>query len=107
MPLIASRQLSAAVGGYGVLFSALGVGALMDALSLGAVKQHLSSNSCSRRRRRCSRSLWRSRVHELDVDAISLLMLCGFGWPASVATVAAELQPSSPTGPGLAVSASS
>lgn len=93
LPLIASRQLGLGAGGYGVLFSALGVGAVAAALGLGRVKQHLSSNqvlaaagagfavACAGVA--LAPSTW---------VAIPLLMICGFGWTATVATVISELQ---------------
>jgi MFS family permease len=93
LPLIASRQLSAGAGGYGLLFAALGVGAVAGALGLGAVKRHLSSNSVL---------AWAAALFGLALAALAftssmwlaipLLVLCGFAWSSSVATVTAELQ---------------
>ena len=93
LPLIASRQLGLAASGYGILFSALGVGAVAAALGLGRVKQHLSSNqvltvagvgfAVAFAALALTSSLWL---------AVLLLVVCGFGWTATVATVIAELQ---------------
>ena len=93
LPLIASRQLSAGAGGYGLLFSALGVGAVVGALGLGAVKQHLTSNSILA----VAAALFGLALAGLAFTssmwvAIPLLAVCGFGWSSSVATVTAELQ---------------
>jgi len=93
LPLIASRQLSAGAGGYGLLFSALGVGAVVGALGLGAIKQHLTSNSILA----VAAALFGLALAGLAFTssmwvAIPLLALCGFGWSSSVATVTSELQ---------------
>ena len=93
LPLIASRQLGLAANGYGILFSALGVGAVAAALGLGRVKQHLSSNqvlavagagfAVAFAGVAVTSSMW---------VALPLLVVCGFGWTATVATVISELQ---------------
>ena len=93
LPLIASRQLGLAANGYGIMFSALGVGAVAAALGLGRVKQHLSSNqvlavagtgsACAFAGVAVTSSIW---------VALPLLVVCGFGWTATVATVISELQ---------------
>jgi MFS family permease len=93
LPLIASRQLGLAASGYGILFSALGVGAVAAALGLGRVKQHLSSNqvlavagagfALAFAGVAVTSSMW---------VALPLLVVCGFGWTATVATVISELQ---------------
>ena len=93
LPLIASRQLSAGAGGYGLLFSALGVGAVAGALGLGAIKQHLTSNSILA----VAAALFGLALAGLAFTssmwvAIPLLAVCGFGWSSSVATVTSELQ---------------
>jgi MFS family permease len=93
LPLIANRQLGLAASGYGILFSALGVGAIAAALGLGRVTQHLSSNqvlaiagigfALAFAGVAVTSSMW---------VAIPLLVVCGFGWTATVATVISELQ---------------
>ena len=93
LPLVASRQLSTGAGGYGVLFSALGVGAVAGALSLGAIKQQLSSNTVLA----SASAVFAVALAGLAFTgsvwaAIPLLVVCGFGWSATVATVTAELQ---------------
>jgi MFS family permease len=93
LPLIASRQLGLAANGYGNLFAALGVGAVTAALGLGRVKQKLSSNAVlalagvafavAFAAVALASSMW---------VAIPLLIVCGFSWTATVATVISELQ---------------
>jgi predicted MFS family arabinose efflux permease len=94
LPLIASRQLGLTANGYGILFAALGVGAITAALGLGRVNQKLSSNAVLALAGTAfavafagialATSMW---------VAIPLLIVCGFGWTATVATVISELQP--------------
>lgn len=93
LPLIASQQLGLAANGYGILFAALGVGAITAALGLGRVKQRLSSNTVLALAGTAfavafaaialASSMW---------VAVPLLIVCGFGWTATVATVISELQ---------------
>jgi MFS family permease len=93
LPLIASRQLGLGANGYGLLFAALGVGAITAALGLGKVKQKLSSNAVLSLAGTAfavafagvalASSMW---------VAIPLLIMCGFSWTATVATVISELQ---------------
>jgi MFS family permease len=93
LPLIADRQLGLPASGYGILFSALGVGAVAAALGLGRVTQHLSSNqvlavagigfALAFAGVAVTSSIW---------VAAPLLVVCGFGWTATVATVISELQ---------------
>jgi MFS family permease len=75
------------------LFAALGVGAVTAALGLGKVKQKLSSNAVlvlagtafavAFAAVALAPSMW---------VAIPLLIVCGFGWTATVSTVISELQ---------------
>jgi MFS family permease len=93
LPLIASRQLGLTASGYGILFAALGVGAITAALGLGRVKQQLSSNAVL---------AWAGTVFAVALGGVALassiwvaaplLIVCGFGWTATVATVISELQ---------------
>ena len=93
LPLIASRQLGLSANGYGILFAALGVGAIAAALGLGRVKRHLSSGAVlavagagfavAFAGVAFASSMW---------VAVPLLVVCGFGWTATVATVISELQ---------------
>ncbi|WP_231930478.1 MFS transporter [Friedmanniella luteola] len=93
LPLIASRQLGLAASGYGLLFSALGIGAVTAALGLGRVKRQLSSNqvlavagsgfAVAFAGVAVTSSIW---------VALPLLVVCGFCWTATVATVISELQ---------------
>ena len=93
LPLIASRQLGLAASGYGIMFAALGAGAVVGALGLGTLKRHLSSNTilaiaaglfaAAFAGLACTSSLW---------VAIPLLVVCGFGWASTVATITSELQ---------------
>ncbi|AGZ42689.1 MFS transporter [Actinoplanes friuliensis] len=93
LPLIASRQLGLGANGYGLLFAALGLGAVAGALGLGRITQHLSSNAVLALAAiafgltfgalALTSSLW---------AAAPLLVVCGFGWTATVSTVISELQ---------------
>jgi MFS family permease len=93
LPLIASRQLGLTASGYGILFAALGVGAITAALGLGRVKQQLSSNAVL---------AWAGTVFAAALGGVALassiwvaaplLIVCGLGWTATVATVISELQ---------------
>ena len=93
LPLIASRQLGLTASGYGILFAALGAGAITAALGLGRVKQQLSSNAVL---------AWAGTVFGVALGGVALassiwvaaplLIVCGFGWTATVATVISELQ---------------
>jgi MFS family permease len=93
LPLIASRQLGLAANGYGILFAALGIGAVVGALSLGTLKRHLSSNSVLA----VAAGAFAGAFLGLAVAgsiwiAIPMLLVCGFGWAATVTTVIAEMQ---------------
>ena len=94
LPLIASEQLGLDADGYGLLFASLGLGAVIGALCLGWVRQHLSSNGgAGARRRSPSHSpSGRSPLAPNGWVAIPLLVVCGFGWTATVATIISELQ---------------
>ena len=93
LPLIASRQLGLTASGYGILFAALGVGAITAALGLGRVKQRLSSNAVL---------AWAGTAFAVALGGVALassiwvaaplLIVCGLGWTATVATVISELQ---------------
>ena len=93
LPLIASRQLGLGANGYGVLFASVGVGAVIGAFGLGILKRYLSSNSVLA----VAAGLFAGAFAGLAVAgsiwvAIPLLMVCGFGWSATVTTVTAEIQ---------------
>jgi MFS family permease len=93
LPLIASRQLGLAANGYGILFAAVGVGAVIGALGLGTLKRHLTSNTVLA----VAAGLFAGAFAGLAVTgsiwvAIPLLLVCGFGWSATVTTVTAEIQ---------------
>ena len=93
LPLIASRQLGLQANGYGLLFAALGSGAVVAALTLGRVKQRLSSNGIVG----LSAVTFGGALAVLAVVpsiwlALPLLVVCGFGWTATVSTVISELQ---------------
>ena len=94
LPLIASRQLGLDADGYGLLFAALGFGAVIGALSLGRVKQHLSSNGGAGARGGLLRARLRltRRWRRTAWLALPLLVVCGFGWTATVSTIISELQ---------------
>ncbi len=93
LPLIASRQLNLAASGYGVLFAALGVGAVLGALGLSPIKQRLSSNTVLALGAATFGLAFGALALTSSIGpAIPLLVICGFGWSATVATVTAELQ---------------
>jgi MFS family permease len=93
LPLIASRQLGLTAAGYGLLFAALGVGAVVGALCLGWVKQHLSSNGVLGLAATSFALAFGSLVLASNlVVALPLLVVCGFGWTATVSTIISELQ---------------
>ena len=93
LPLIASRQLSLGAGGYGVLFAALGIGAVIGALGLGTIKKVLSSNAVLGAAAAAFGLAFAALAFSSSIwVAIPLLVVCGLGWSASVATVTAEVQ---------------
>lgn len=93
LPLIASRQLGLAASGYGILFSALGLGAVAAALGLGRVRQHLSSNQVLTVAGAGFALAFAGLALASTLGlAVPLLVVCGFGWTATVATVVSELQ---------------
>lgn len=93
LPLIASRQLGLEADGYGLLFAALGLGAVIGALCLGWVRQHLSSNSVLALAGTSFALAFGSLVLVPNAwVAFPLLVVCGFGWTATVSTIISELQ---------------
>jgi MFS family permease len=93
LPLIASRQLGLDADGYGLLFAALGLGAVIGALCLGRVKRHLSSNGVLGLAATSFALAFGSLVLAPNPwVALPLLVVCGFGWTATVSTVISELQ---------------
>ena len=93
LPLIASQQLGLAANGYGLLFAALGCGAVAAALGLGWVKQHLSSNGIVGLAAVSFGIAFAALVVVPNMWlALPLLVICGFGWTATVSTVISELQ---------------
>jgi MFS family permease len=93
LPLIASRQLGLGADGYGLLFAALGIGAVIGALCLGRVKQHLSSNGVLGLAAISFALAFGSLVLAPNLwVALPLLVVCGFGWTATVSTIISELQ---------------
>lgn len=93
LPLIASRQLGLAASGYGIMFAALGTGAVVGALGLGTLKRQLSSNTILA----IAAGLFAAAFVGLALTsslgvAIPLLVVCGFGWASTVATITAEVQ---------------
>jgi hypothetical protein len=93
LPLIASRQLGLDAAGYGLVFAGLGLGAVAGALGLGRITQHLSSNAVLA----LAALAFALAFGALAVApnlwvAAPLLVVCGFGWTATVSTVISELQ---------------
>ncbi len=92
LPVIATQRLGLDAGGYGLLFSALGVGAVVGALTLGAVKRWLSSNAVlGVSALTYGVALALLLVGPLPV-ALLVLVLAGYGWTATASTLVAELQ---------------
>ncbi len=93
LPLIAARQLGLEADGYGLLFAALGLGAVVGALSLGRVKEHLSSNGVLGLAMISFALAFGALVLAPNLlAALPLLVVCGFGWTATVSTIISELQ---------------
>lgn len=93
LPLIANHQLGLDAGGYGVLFSALGVGAVCGALGLGPVKQRLTSSTILTSAGLAFAAAFLALAFTETIwQAVPLLVVCGLAWSASVATVVSELQ---------------
>jgi MFS family permease len=93
LPLIASRQLGLDANGYGLLFAALGLGAVAGALGLGRITQHLSSNAVLALAAIAFALAFGALAMTSDLwVAVPLLIVCGFGWTATVSTVISELQ---------------
>jgi MFS family permease len=93
LPLIASQQLGLNADGYGLLFAALGLGAVIAALCLGWVKQHLSSNGVLELAAISFTLAFGSIVLVPNAwVTLPLLVVCGFGWTATVSTIISELQ---------------
>ena len=93
LPLVASRQLGVGAAGYGVMFAALGVGAVVAALGLGRVKRGLSSNAVLVLAGAAFAVAFAGVALAASIWlAIPLLVVCGSGWTATVATVISELQ---------------
>ena len=93
LPLIASRQLSAGASGYGLIFSSLGVGAVVGALGLGTIKRRLTSNTVLAVAAGLFAAAFLGLAFTSSVAvALPLLVVCGFGWSSTVATVTAEMQ---------------
>jgi MFS family permease len=93
LPLIASRRLGLNADGYGLLFAALGLGAVIGALGLGRVKRHLSSNGVLGLAAVSFALAFGSIALAPNLwVALPLLVVCGFGWTATVSTIISELQ---------------
>ncbi len=93
LPLIANRQLGLGADGYGLLFAALGLGAVIGALCLGWVKLHLSSNGVLGLAATSFALAFGALILAPGLlVALPLLVVCGFGWTATVSTIISELQ---------------
>ncbi len=93
LPLIANRQLGLGADGYGLMFAALGIGAVVGALCLGTVKRHVSSNGVLGLSAISFALAFGSLVLAPNLwVAFPLLVVCGFGWTATVSTIISELQ---------------
>lgn len=93
LPIIANQQLGLQADGYGLLFAALGLGAVIGALCLGRVKRHLSSNGVLALAAVSFALAFGLLAVANDAwVALPLLVVCGFGWTATVSTIISELQ---------------
>lgn len=93
LPLIANRQLGLEAGGYGVLFAALGTGAVAAAFSMGRIAKLLSGNQIlAWSALLYGTALALTMVAPGLLAALPLLLVLGFTWTATVATLNAELQ---------------
>jgi MFS family permease len=93
LPLIANRQLGLGADGYGILFGALGVGAITAAFTVGRIGQHISANLLlSLMGLLFGIAFALTMVVPGLLSAIPLLVVLGFGWTATAATLNAELQ---------------
>lgn len=93
LPLIANRQLGLGADGYGVLFGALGVGAIAAAFTVGHLGRYASSNvllSVSGIGYGIAFAL--TMVVPGLLAAVPLLVVLGYTWTVTVATLNAELQ---------------
>lgn len=93
LPLIANQQLGLDATGYGIMFGGLGIGATLGALTLGRVKRRFSSNGIL---------IGAALLYGIAFGsvmlapgllvAVPLLIVAGYCWTATVATLNAELQ---------------
>jgi len=93
LPLIANRQLGLGADGYGILFGALGVGAITAAFTVGRIGRHLSANVVlSLMGLLFGAAFALTMVVPGLLAALPLLVVLGFAWTATAATLNAELQ---------------
>jgi MFS family permease len=93
LPLIANRQLGLGADGYGVLFGALGVGAIAAAFTVGRLSKAWSANqTLSVMGVMFGIAFALTMVVPGLLPAIPLLVVLGYGWTATAATLNAELQ---------------
>ncbi|MGC3995584.1 MAG: MFS transporter [Propionicimonas sp.] len=93
LPLIANRQLGLGADGYGLLFGALGVGAITGAFTVGRLGRHLSANTML-----AVMGIVFGAAFALTMvvpglwAAMPLLVVLGYAWTATAATLNADLQ---------------
>lgn len=93
LPLIANRQLGLGADGYGFLFGALGVGAITAAFTVGRLGRHVSANTMlSVMGVVFGVTFALTMVVPGLLPAIPLLIVLGYAWTATAATLNAELQ---------------
>lgn len=93
LPLIANRQLGLAADGFGVMLAALGIGAVLGALTLTYVRRILSANvvlivSALAYAGSLSALVLTSSI----LVAMPFLVLGGYCWTATLATINSALQ---------------
>ena len=93
LPLIANRQLGLGADGYGLLFGALGIGAITGAFTVGRLGQHLSGNALlSVMGVVFGAAFALTMVVPGLLAAVPLLVVLGYAWTPTAATLNAELQ---------------
>lgn len=93
LAVIANRQLGLGADGYGLLYGALGVGAIAAAFTVGHLGRHVSANTMlSVMGIVYGLAFALTMVVPGLLPAIPLLIVLGYAWTATVATLNGELQ---------------
>jgi MFS family permease len=93
LAIIANRQLGLGADGYGLLFGALGLGAIAAAFTVGRIGRYISANTLlSVMGVVFGIAFALTMVVPGLLAAVPLLIVLGYGWTATAATLNAELQ---------------